>query len=109
MANSGPNGESLVGSWSCLRLPVERWRAWFWDDEALRSTDDWGDLPDSVLLVYVYHPGHSKARPRKTRMVAHDVYPPPPGVDGGARLGYQVGEVDGPEWREARALIEEQS
>jgi hypothetical protein len=108
MANSGPNGQQLVGSWDCLRLPVERWRAWYWDGE-VRSTDDWGSLPNAVLLVYVYHQGHTGDRPRKTRMVAHDVYPPPPGVEGGPRLGYQLGEVDGPEWRAARAEIEAQS
>lgn len=101
MANSGPNGQPLVGSWDCLRLPVERWRAWFWDDEALCSTDVWDDLPDAVLLVYVYHPGG-----KRTRMVAVDVYPPPPGVEGEPRAGYQIGEVDSLEWRRARAAIE---
>lgn len=108
MADSGRDGQPLVGSWDCLKLPVVRWRAWFWDG-GVKSTEDWGQLPDSVLLVYVYHEGHTDDHPRKTRMVAHDVYPPPPGVEGEPRLGFQIGEVDSPEWRVARAEIERQS
>lgn len=100
--NSGPDGEFLVGSWH-LSLPVERWRAWFWAD-GLRSTDDWGQLPDAVLLVYVYHP-----EGQRTRMVACDAYPPPPGVEGEPRLGVQIGTVGCEAWRRVRAEIEEQA
>lgn len=90
----------LVGRWD-LSLPVESWRAWYWHEGQLASTDDWGELPDAVLCVYVYHPGG-----KRTRMVTVDHYPPPPGAGIQYRAGIQLGEVNSEQWREVRAQIE---
>lgn len=97
MANCGHDGEPLTGSWD-LQLPVESWVAWCWRD-GLEQARDW-DLVDNVLALLVLHPGG-----RATWMWYVDRYPPPPGVEGEPRAGYQVGDVHGLEWTELRDKI----
>ena len=100
--NSGKNGQALKGSWGDTP-PVVRWRAWYWED-GLKSTGSWSELPDTVLLIYLYHPNGAR-----TRMAHVDEYPPPPGVVGPCKPGYQIGEVNSLKWFKVREEIEAQS
>ncbi len=101
MANSGPGGTWLSGTWERLQLPVVAWRAWTWEDgELVSRASDWEDVPDAVLAVLVAHP-----KGRATWMWYVDGYPAPPGEEGPEKAGLQLGEVHGPQWDQVKAQI----
>lgn len=94
MTLSGPLGTWWEGSWAGLQLPVIGWRVWVYPLAVYESEDsDWADIPDAVLCVVALHDGG-----RKTCMWSKDGYPPPPPFTGGVKLGFQVGELNSPEW-----------
>ncbi len=78
------------------------WRIWYADGSVAENV--WEERESGVLGVVVYdHLG------RPTRMRTCDEYEPPPGVQGPNLIGEQLGELNSPEWFEAKARMDEEA